>query len=130
MNTNTSMTRALWQCRPRGWDIGTKGIKLCPASLALASALGIAAATLMAAETAPNLKVVASTSDLAALTVEVGGDRIVVESIVQGNQDPVWSKISNVLNRLGFRCRTFFAQLRSETSRACTIRVGRSSLRR
>jgi zinc/manganese transport system substrate-binding protein len=99
MNTNTSMTRALWQWRPRGWDIGTKGIKLCPASLALASALGIAAATLMSAETAPNLKVVASTSDLAALAVEVGGDRIVVESIVQGNQDPhfVESKPSYLL---------------------------------
>src|SRR6516164_10337837 len=43
---------------------------------------------------------------------------------------PVWSKISNVLKRLGFRSRTFFAQLLSETSRACTIRVRRSSLRR
>src|SRR6516225_6614357 len=44
--------------------------------------------------------------------------------------DPVWSKISNVLKRLAFRSRTFFAQLLSETSRACTIRVRRSSLRR
>jgi len=43
---------------------------------------------------------------------------------------PVWSKISNVFNRLGFRSRNFFAQLLSETSRACTIRVRRSSLRR
>ncbi len=42
----------------------------------------------------------------------------------------VWSKISNVLKRLGFRSRNFFAQLLSETSRACTIRVRRSSLRR
>src|SRR6516164_1283137 len=42
----------------------------------------------------------------------------------------VCSKISNVLKRLGFRSRTFFAQLLSETSRACTIRVRRSSLRR
>jgi hypothetical protein len=28
----------------------------------------------------------------------------------------VWSKISNVLKRLGFRSRDFFAQLLSETS--------------
>src|SRR5207244_13034794 len=42
----------------------------------------------------------------------------------------VWSKISNVLKRLGFRSRNFSAQLLSETSRACTIRVRRSSLRR
>src|SRR2546429_7871808 len=32
-------------------------------------------------------------------------------------------KISNVLKRLGFRSRNFFAQLLSEPSRACTIRV-------
>src|SRR5438105_6286183 len=53
---------------------------------------------------------------------------------VSGTQEeltyPVWSKISNVLKRLGFRSRNFFAQLVSETSRACTIRVRRSSLRR
>src|SRR6516162_3638701 len=42
----------------------------------------------------------------------------------------VWSKISSVLKRLGFRSCTFFAQLLSEISRACTIRVRRSSLRR
>ena len=42
----------------------------------------------------------------------------------------VWSKISNVLKRLGFRSRDFFPQLLSEISRACTIRVRRSSLRR
>src|SRR5947208_13558681 len=41
-----------------------------------------------------------------------------------------WSKISNVLKRLGFRSRNFLAQLVSETSRACTIRFRRSSLRR
>src|SRR5207249_719104 len=43
---------------------------------------------------------------------------------------PVWSKISNVLKRLGFRSRNFFAQLLSETSRACTIWVRQSSLGR
>src|SRR6266436_9845090 len=40
----------------------------------------------------------------------------------------VWSKISNAWKRLGFRC--FLLQLVSETSRACTIRVRRSSLGR
>src|SRR5882762_7335878 len=42
----------------------------------------------------------------------------------------VWSKISNALKRLGFRSRNFLAQLVSETSRACTSRVRRSSLGR
>src|SRR5216684_9109213 len=41
----------------------------------------------------------------------------------------VWSKISNALKRLGFRSRNFLAQLVSETSRACTIRVRRSSFK-
>src|SRR5664279_1051783 len=43
---------------------------------------------------------------------------------------PVWSKISNALKRLGFRSHNFLAQLLSETPRACTIRVRRSSLGR
>src|ERR1035437_7338381 len=43
---------------------------------------------------------------------------------------PVWSKISNALKRLGFRSHNFLAQLLSKTSRACTIRVPRSSLGR
>src|SRR5665811_2239781 len=42
----------------------------------------------------------------------------------------LWSKISNALKRLGFRCHNFLAQLLSETSTACTIRVRRSSLGR
>src|SRR5450759_27219 len=42
----------------------------------------------------------------------------------------VWSKISNALKRLGFRSQNFLAQLLSETSRACTIRVRRSTLER
>ena len=41
----------------------------------------------------------------------------------------MWSKISNVLKRLAFRARNFFAQLLSETSRACTIRVPRSTIK-
>src|ERR1039458_6279506 len=44
-------------------------------------------------------------------------------------ENPVWSKISNALKRLGFRFHNFLAQLLSETSRACTIRVQRSSFR-
>jgi len=43
---------------------------------------------------------------------------------------PVWSKISSALKRLGFRSRNFLVQLLSETSRAGTIRVRRSSLGR
>jgi hypothetical protein len=43
-------------------------------------------------------------------------------------RNPVWSKISNALKRLGFRYRNFLAQLLSETSKACTIRVRRLSL--
>ena len=43
---------------------------------------------------------------------------------------PVWSKISNALKRLGFQSHNFLAQLLSETSRACTIRVRRSTLGR
>src|ERR1035437_5807496 len=42
----------------------------------------------------------------------------------------VWSKISNTLKRLGFQSHNFLAQLLSETSRACTIRVRRSTLGR
>ena len=45
-------------------------------------------------------------------------------SLCSGNH-PVWSKISNALKRLGFRSHNFLAQLLSETSRACTIRVPR-----
>src|ERR1035441_10988703 len=42
----------------------------------------------------------------------------------------VWSKISNALKRLGFQSHNFLAQLLSETSRACTIWVRRSTLGR
>src|ERR1035438_2285901 len=40
----------------------------------------------------------------------------------------LWSIISNTLKRLGFQSHNFLAQLLSETSRACTIRVRRSTL--
>src|SRR5664279_5496116 len=43
---------------------------------------------------------------------------------------PVWSRISNALKRLGFQSHNFLAQLLSETSRAGTIRVRRSTLGR
>src|SRR5664280_3842703 len=42
----------------------------------------------------------------------------------------VWSKISNALKRLGFQSHNFLTQLLSEISRACTIRVRRSTLGR
>jgi hypothetical protein len=44
--------------------------------------------------------------------------------------DAVWSKISNAVKRLGFQSYDFLGQLLSKTSRACTIRVRRSSLGR
>jgi ABC-type Zn uptake system ZnuABC Zn-binding protein ZnuA len=49
------------------------------------------------AQEAPNkpdkIKVVASTSDLAALAVEVGGDRVQVEYLVGGNQEPHFAPV-------------------------------------
>src|SRR5258708_4739908 len=51
-------------------------------------------------------------------------------AILQEGIGLAWSKISNALKRLGFRSRNFLAQLVSETSRACTMRVRRSSLGR
>src|SRR5664279_2670315 len=42
----------------------------------------------------------------------------------------LWSKNSNPLKRLGFQPHNFLTQLLSETSRACTIRVRRSTLGR
>ena len=50
-------------------------------ALFLAAALGVSSA-------APKLNVVASTEDLAALALEAGGDRIEVDSIARGYQDP------------------------------------------
>ena len=55
-------------------------------SLALATALLTWAGTPARAQTP--LRVVATTEDLAALAREVGGDRIVVESLSSGTQDP------------------------------------------
>ncbi len=61
--------------------------RYCTAFFILGLAFASAAATLIA-QTAPQLKVIASTSDLAALAAEVGGDRIEVESLTRGDQDP------------------------------------------
>lgn len=58
------------------------------AALLLNLALAIAAASLIPALAAPKLKVVAATSDLAALAAEVGGDRIEIESLARGYQEP------------------------------------------
>lgn len=73
------------------------------ASLAVALVLASAMAIFTSAQVASNLKVVTSTSDLAALAAEVGGDRIVVESLIRGNQDPhfVESKPSYLLKLRG-----------------------------
>jgi len=53
-------------------------------------ALGLIAAALLSpiAAEAKKLNVVTSTTDLAALTQEVGGDKVTVESIAKGYQDP------------------------------------------
>src|SRR5262245_43835305 len=70
-----------------------------PYLAALALLLTTAAAGLGSARTPHKLQVVATTSDLAALAAEVGDDRIVVQSIIRGNQDPhfVESKPSYLL---------------------------------
>jgi len=52
------------------------------------SAVLALAAVLLPGGAAAKLRVVTSTSDLAAIAREVGGDRIEAESIAQGNQDP------------------------------------------
>lgn len=62
------------------------------AFLLLALALASAAATPVSAQLPLKLRVLASTSDLAALAAEVGGDRIEVESLVRGNQNPQFAE--------------------------------------
>ncbi len=57
-------------------------------ALPLALALFIAAALTESAFAAPKLRIVASTADLAALAAEVGGERIEIESLAPGGQDP------------------------------------------
>src|SRR3954471_5189225 len=51
-------------------------------------AIGLLLLSLVAAAQAKKLNVVTSTTDMAALAQEVGGDRVNVESIAKGYQDP------------------------------------------
>lgn len=62
------------------------------AGILLALALAGAPPATNISQVAPKLKVVASTSDLAALAREVGGDRVEVESILRGDQDPHYAQ--------------------------------------
>jgi ABC-type Zn uptake system ZnuABC Zn-binding protein ZnuA len=55
---------------------------------ALAAAAVVAAVTLAAPRAGAAVNVVASTEDLADLTRQVGGDRVKVESVARGYQDP------------------------------------------
>ncbi len=50
--------------------------------------LGLLISNATAAKAAPKLSVVTATTDLAALVAEVGGDRVEVDSIARGYQDP------------------------------------------
>lgn len=63
-----------------------KQLSLCILLSAVALVLG--AACQVPARAAPKLNVVATTTDLASLASEVGGDRITVASIARGYQDP------------------------------------------
>ena len=61
---------------------------VCISLLVSAFLVGLAALSAGPAEAASKLKVVTATTDMAALAAEVGGDRIEVESIARGYQDP------------------------------------------
>src|SRR5690242_13939848 len=57
--------------------------------LALVTALlGVACFTAVGRSEAAPLNIIATTSDLAALVSEVGGDKVTVESLARGYQDP------------------------------------------
>lgn len=62
------------------------------AAVVLVMAVASAAPVSIASQAAPKLKVVASTSDLAALAREVGGDRVEVQSLLRGDQDPHYAQ--------------------------------------
>lgn len=57
-------------------------------ALLLVLALASVAACPVLAQTTSKLKIVASTADLAAIAAEVGDERVEVQSLVRGNQDP------------------------------------------
>ena len=61
---------------------------LCVAGSALALALVLGMVTPRPARAASKLKIVTSTTDLAEFAAQVGGDRVEVESIARGYQDP------------------------------------------
>lgn len=63
-------------------------IKLLLGSAGLVAAVSFAARPVSVSAVAAPLKVVATTQDLAALAREVGGDRVAVEAIAMGYQDP------------------------------------------
>jgi zinc/manganese transport system substrate-binding protein len=63
---------------------------LCFGALVASCAIGPVVAL---GQTADKIKVVASTSDLGALAAEVGGDRIQVEYLVAGNQEPHFAEV-------------------------------------
>jgi ABC-type Zn uptake system ZnuABC Zn-binding protein ZnuA len=54
----------------------------------LASALALLASLVPPARAADKIKIVTATTDLAALAQEVGGDRVEIDSIARGYQDP------------------------------------------
>jgi zinc/manganese transport system substrate-binding protein len=62
--------------------------KKTPTSLRIALALGVLLATRIPAYAQAKLNVVATTEDLASIAQEVGGDRITIDSIAKGYQDP------------------------------------------
>src|SRR5438128_1758867 len=63
-------------------------MKIKERALALFALVAILLASMPAAAAPKKLNVITATSDLASLTQEVGGDRITVESIAKGYQDP------------------------------------------
>ncbi len=62
--------------------------RLASPTVLVAVLLGMLAVSPAAVRAASRLRVVTSTTDLASLTEEVGGDRVQVESIARGYQDP------------------------------------------
>ena len=82
----------IWLAARRRWKTGatlkTTNKSHVRAALPLTLALTIAAALSNSTFAAPKLRIVASTTDLAALAAEVGGDRTEIESLAPGVQDP------------------------------------------
>lgn len=64
----------------------SSSLRVAGSAFALALVLGVVAP--VPARAASKLKIVTSTTDLAEFAAEVGGDRVEVESIARGYQDP------------------------------------------